>query len=50
VLAAHHDNATVRDRVLLDDLIRGPADIVKPGHHVVTAGFCFERAESRHAR
>lgn len=50
VFAAHHDDAPVCDRVLLGDLIRGPARVVKPRDDVVPAGLYLERAESRHAR
>ena len=50
VLAAHDDDAPVGDRVLLDDLVRGPASVVEPGDDVVPAGLCLEGAEGRHRR
>lgn len=50
VLAAHDDDAPIRDRVLLDDLIRGPAGVMKPRHHIVTAGLRFEGAKRGHRR
>src|SRR5205807_2110245 len=48
VLAAHHDDAPVGYRVLLDDLIRRPASIVQPRHDVVAAGLRFQRAKRAH--
>ncbi len=49
VPAPDDNDAAVRDRVLLDDLIRGPASVVQPRDYVVTAGLRLEWAERGHA-
>lgn len=50
VFSACDDDAAMADRILLDDLIRGPAGVLQSRDDVVPAGLFLERAESGHRR
>ena len=46
--ASHADDASIGDRILLDDLVSRPTRFAQSGQHVFAAGIRFERSPRAH--